>query len=183
MTLRSAPERSLLKSTIVVENSRSSLEHFWSRWKKEYRLELRESHHQAEYPPKENNCGMIAVGDVVLVHWLRGFLKLAKVENLIKGADGLTRGATVRVCSSDKQSTLMRCPFQLSNEVHQCSDTVDKHSNSILPVNKPSESTEADTNDSADGDQPNPTQVPHRQSRRIAARNAREIIQIQAEDM
>jgi hypothetical protein len=37
------------------------LEHFWRRWKKEYLLELRESHRHAKHPPKDqlwhNNCG------------------------------------------------------------------------------------------------------------------------------
>ena len=83
------------------------LEHFWRRWKKEYLLELQESHCQAKHPPKGSKCGIIAVGDVVLVHEEskpRGFWKLAKVENLIKGAaDGLIRGATVRLQSADKR--------------------------------------------------------------------------------
>ena len=57
------------------------LAHFWRRWKKEYLLELRESHHHSKHPPKESNCGTITVGDIVLVHEdnrPRGFWKLAK---------------------------------------------------------------------------------------------------------
>ena len=59
------------------------LEHFWRRWKKEYLLELRESHRHSKHPPKESNRGTITVGEVVLVHEdnrPRGFWKLAKVE-------------------------------------------------------------------------------------------------------
>ena len=92
------------------------LEHFWRRWKKEYLLELRESHRHSKHPPKESNCGTITVGDVVLVHKdnrPRGLWKLAKMESLIQGADGLIRGATIRIHSSNKRSTLVRRPLQL----------------------------------------------------------------------
>lgn len=71
----------------------------WRQWKKEYLLELRESHRQA---PKKNKCGTIAVGDVVLVHddnQPRGCWKLAKVESLIKGTDGLIRSAKLEFIS------------------------------------------------------------------------------------
>ena len=65
------------------------LEHFWKRWKKEYLLELRESHRQTHKCP-------ISIGDVVFVHEAdrpRGFWKLARVEDL---TDGLVRGACVQ---------------------------------------------------------------------------------------
>ena len=58
------------------------LEHFWKRWKREYLLELHESHRHANHPPKKSHCSQIAVDDVVLVHEdskPRGFWKLAKV--------------------------------------------------------------------------------------------------------
>ena len=158
------------------------LEHFLRRWKKEYLLELRESHCWAKHPPKESQCGLIAVGDVVLVHEdnrPRGFWKLAKVENLIKGTDGAMRGATVRVHSSDKRSTLLRCPLQLLYplEVHQCCDTMTDHmsnSSSSPPEVKQSDDTEADTNNSAGGNQSTPNQVPNHRSRHITAKNARD---------
>ena len=109
------------------------------------------------------------------------------MESLIQGADGLIRGATIRIHSSDKRSTLLRRPLQLLYplEVHHCCDTVDNHvsnSNTTPPEIEQCECTEVDTNDLADSDQPNSTQIPRRRSRRIAAGNAREIIHIQAED-
>ena len=134
------------------------LEHFRRWWKKEYLLELWESHRQAKHPPKESNCGPIAAGDVVLVHEdnrPRGFWKLAKVENLIRGADGVARGATVRIHFSDKRSTLLRRPLQLLYplEVNKCCDTVADHmfnSSSTPPEVEQSDDTEANTNNSTD---------------------------------
>ena len=163
------------------------LEHFWRRWKKEYLLELRESHRQAKHPPKGSKCGTIAVGDVVLVHEEgkpRGFWKLAKVENLIKGADGLIRGATVRLHSADKRFSLLRHPLQLLYplEVHQCCDEVDDQSSDSSRGSQPA--SEADSNNSANGEQSNKTTIPvsRHQSRRVAASNARAMIRVQAED-
>ena len=78
------------------------------RWKREYILELRELHCYAKKPPKESSCETIAIGDVVLVNEEnrpRECWKLAKVDSLIKGADGLIVGASVRLRSSDKHST------------------------------------------------------------------------------
>ena len=97
----------------------------------------------------------------------RGFWKLAKVESLITGTDGLTRGAAVRVHSSDKRCTLLRRPLQLLYplKVHQCCDAVGdcvSNSSSAPPETEQSESTEVDVSNSANGDQPNPTQGPHR---------------------
>ena len=164
------------------------LEHFfWGRWKKEYLLELRESHCQAKHPPKGSKCGTIAVGDVVLVHEEskpRGFWKLAKVENLIKGADGLIRGATVRNHSADKRFSLLRCPLQLLYQlkVHQCCEVDDQSSDSSRGSQPASE---ADSNNLANGDQSNKTTIPvsRQQSRRVAASNARAMIRVQAEDL
>ena len=97
-------------------------EHFWKRWKREYLLELRESHRHSNRPPKKSHCSQIAVGDMVLVHEdskPRGFWK---VESLTTGADGLTRGAVVMATSSVNRPTVLRRPLQLLYplEVHQC---------------------------------------------------------------
>lgn len=57
----------------------------------------------------------IAVGDIVIIHndaHPRGLWKLGKVESLITGADGHTRGATVRVLSSGQNTTVLKRPVQ-----------------------------------------------------------------------
>jgi len=77
MSLPDGPYNSELSEDVDVMNSdiskrmihlNSVLEHFWRRWKKEYLLELRESHRHTKHPPKESYCCKIAVGDMVLVH-------------------------------------------------------------------------------------------------------------------
>lgn len=105
------------------------LEYFRRRWKREYLLGLRESHRHANCPLKKNHCSQIAVGDMVLVYEdskPRGIWKLAKVERLITGADGLTRGAIIKVASSVGRPILLRRPLQLLYplEVHQCNGDV-----------------------------------------------------------
>ena len=69
--------------------------HFWIRWRNEYLLELRNSHRLKK---KVAEGQPVAVGDVVIVHedgLHRGLWKLGRVESLIKGKDGLVRGAVV----------------------------------------------------------------------------------------
>ena len=157
------------------------LEHFWKRWKREYMylLELRESHHHANHPPKKSHCSPIAVGDMVLFHEdskPRGFWKIAKVESLTTGTDGLTRGAVVKVVSSAGRPTMLRRPLQLLYplEVQQCDgdvmpDTVDTH--------EASDTANDDTADAFTGSEP------QRRSNHVASRNAREFIWLQSEDM
>ena len=90
----------------------SVLNHFWRRWKIEYLLELRESH---RYQGMNSIASPISIGDVVLVHdegKARGFWKLARVEDLVTGRDGLVRGAVLRVASRKGRATVLRRPVQ-----------------------------------------------------------------------
>ena len=73
----------------------------------EYLVELRESH---RYNKRSSGVDLITVGDIVLIHSEnkpRGFWKLAQVEELITGKDGLVRAATICV----GRSTILRCPL------------------------------------------------------------------------
>ena len=72
------------------------LKHFWLRWKREYLTSLREFHNTTG-----NNVQKVKVGDVVLVHddtpkvnW-----KLAVIQQVIKGKDGLIRAANIRTAN------------------------------------------------------------------------------------
>lgn len=69
------------------------LQEFWYRWKHEYLTSLREFHRNAE-----TNKQSIKKGDVVLLHYEspRPTRKLAVVESLIEGGDGLIRAADIR---------------------------------------------------------------------------------------
>ena len=85
------------------------LDHFWKRWKWEYLVELREMHRYAQKPTTPHEP--VSVGDVVLVYdedHPRIFWKLAKVEGLLKGSDGVVRGAKVRVRSGNGFTVLKR---------------------------------------------------------------------------
>ena len=64
------------------------IRHFWSRWKKEYLTSLREFN---KLKVSESDKQIIRKGDVVIIHddKPRLYWKLAIVENLIKGNDGL----------------------------------------------------------------------------------------------
>ena len=90
-----------------------TLNKFWTRWQKEYLLELREAHrnHNSKASSFE-----ITVGDIAVVHSKklpRRFWKLGKVEKVIPGRDGLIRGALVRVASRGHQATHLYRPIQL----------------------------------------------------------------------
>ena len=69
------------------------LHHFQTRWKREYLTALREAHKGGGV--KEQT---VKVGDIVLVHndVPRARWRLAVIEELIKGLDGLTRSAKIR---------------------------------------------------------------------------------------
>ena len=75
------------------------LNHFWKRWSKEYLLDLRDTH-RLRHASKTSTPVM--VGNIVVVHdenQPRGFWKVARVERLLAGRDGLVRGAVLRLPS------------------------------------------------------------------------------------
>ena len=89
------------------------LNQFWTRWKREYLLELRESHryklgHPEATPP--------AIGDIVLIHddKPRGFWRLGRVKEVIVGRDGHIRGAVLRVSLGNGNTSILKRPIQLS---------------------------------------------------------------------
>ena len=58
----------------------------------------------------------VAIGDVVVVQESdqpREFWKLAKVENLITGSDGLVRGVRIRTQTAGNRPTYLQRPVQL----------------------------------------------------------------------
>ena len=68
------------------------VKHFWTRWKREYLTALRETHKVTE-----NNEQRTKIGDVVLIHDDTPRIKwrLAVIEGVNKGADGLIRSADI----------------------------------------------------------------------------------------
>ena len=72
------------------------MKHFWSRWRHEYLTALRETHHKTG-----NNVQQVKVGDVVLVHdnTTRVNWKLAVIESVNKGGDGMIHSANIRTAT------------------------------------------------------------------------------------
>lgn len=83
------------KQTITkrAETYQKLIDHFRQRWRREYLTELRQY-----YQAKGDNNQTISVGDVVQVYddHPRVRWKLAVIERLIPGNDGLVRSAVIR---------------------------------------------------------------------------------------
>ena len=90
-----------------------TMDQFWSRWRLEYLLELREAH---RYGESQLSAGRkVNVGDIVVVHGdekRRGFWNMGRIEDVIIGTDGEIRGAVVRVYTRQKRSKLIHRPLQ-----------------------------------------------------------------------
>ena len=92
----------------------STINHFWKRWRSEYLAELRESH--KHLLGKSRRAPQVSIGDIVIVHDESlpcSFWKLGRVDKLITGKDGQTRGATVSIASNGRHSTSLNRPLQL----------------------------------------------------------------------
>ena len=92
-----------------------TLDQFWSRWRKEYLLELREAHrgHHGHTNPTP-----VAVDDVVIVHSEdrpQGFWRLGsyRIKEVLPGRDGNIRGAILQVSGRGRQATSLHRPIQL----------------------------------------------------------------------
>ena len=98
------------------------LQHFWTRWRREYLLDLRESHRRSQ----GHGSTKVSIGDVVIVHddTPRGTWRLGLVEEKLQRRDGECQGAIVRVKSGEGPS-FMRRPLQrlFPFEVHQQDNT------------------------------------------------------------
>jgi len=81
------------------------VKHFWSRWRHEYLTALRETHRKTG-----NNVQQVKVGDVVLVHdnTTRVNWKLAVIESLNKGGDGMIRSANIYIATGRTNRPIAR---------------------------------------------------------------------------
>ena len=117
----SIPESNTTTLDKRMKHMKMVMHHFWSRWQKEYVLELRtackNSSKFSKYPSD------VSKGDVVIIYdkeQPRGSWKTGVVERLHEGADGKCRGADVRVINSQgKAVTFQRAvqhlyPLELS---------------------------------------------------------------------
>ena len=140
------------------------LDHFWRRWKKDYLLELRNSH-----------------GDIVIIQETdqpREFWRLAKIEDLITGSDGQARGDRIRTWRVGNRLTYLQRPVQLLYplEVHSWSDFDDHRLSDTTVPNE--QGPDITVNPEADVGRRQPSSCP----KRTAAQSASEIIRVLAED-
>ena len=85
--------------TRKLRHHRKLLENYARQWRTEYLQSLRKNSHASV-----NQQAEIAVGDIVIVQnnkTKRNFWKLAKVEELLPGEDGVVRGAMIKTCSDN----------------------------------------------------------------------------------
>ena len=80
-------------------------DHYWSRWQKEYLLELRNTHIQ-----NGDASTIISVGEVVIIHEnaKRHWWRLGVIVKLIKGSDGNVRAVTLKTSKNGKVIFLNR---------------------------------------------------------------------------
>ena len=78
----------------------SMLNHFWTRWRKEYLTSLRENQKRSK---TRGNSRKVEINDIVIVHedkQPRHMWKVGKVEQLIVSSDGQIRGVEVKLAKS-----------------------------------------------------------------------------------
>ena len=116
--LTSLPPKTMIPETQSANLSRENmgrrwkyrqrlLNTFWTRWRKDYLLDLKSAHKCDTPKPTE-----LKVGDVVLIgedKMPRQTWKTGRIQELFPGRDGLTRSCTVRTPTG----TLLRRPVQL----------------------------------------------------------------------
>ena len=116
-----------------VDRHSKILDHFQSRWKREYITSLREFYKASGH----NKCKqLIKKGDVVLIHNDKPRLKwkLAVIEELLPGNDGLVRAANVRTDNFVTSRPISRLyPLEVSTTP---SMQVEKDSNSVPASSK-----------------------------------------------
>lgn len=134
------PEDFELKSDILSKRNRylnHLLSRFWEKWRKEYLLELRNSHRYHRGTSCENQ---VSAGDVVVVHddQPRGFWKIGCIEGLLTGRDGTVRGAAVRVSSTNGKCSILERPLQRLHPM-EIKSTSTETPPTEEPVSSPSE--------------------------------------------
>ena len=115
--------------------TKSLLQSFWSIWKHEYLIELREYH--KKYGQHSN---IVSVGDIVLISEEmkpRVAWRVGRVIELICGRDGIARGAKlVTISEHGNQSTLRRpvnklVPLEVTRTIHEAEEQIRDEANTI----------------------------------------------------
>ncbi len=160
-----------------------SLQKFWRRWKRDYLMELRDFHRTRL---EKGEAYTLERGEIVTVYdegHPRGMWRLGRIEELIKGADEMVRGVHVRVVSKKGSVKILRRPIQhiYPLEIRSGAETAQ----SCHPR------TEPDPEHGARGSEVSPSTTEgdavasgslSARPKRTAARNARELIRVLADE-
>ena len=116
------------------------LQHFSNRWRQEYLASLLEFHKVSGKNEVE-----IKVGDVVQVHddTKRVNWRLATVERLIKGKDGLVRAADIKTSTGYTNQPITKLyPLEVTPTTHNTTTNLLNVLNPLHPPNQPDQSDE-----------------------------------------
>ncbi|XP_065918802.1 uncharacterized protein [Dysidea avara] len=113
------------------------LKHFATRWNHEYLTTLRETH-----TVTGNNHQAVKVGDVVLIHddTARVNWRMAVIESVNKGADGMIRSADIRTSTGRTNRPIARLyPLELTDDTTANISTDDgpEQSTTDNPIRRP----------------------------------------------
>ena len=104
------------------------LKHFWTQWKREYLLELREFHRVCE---ESGSKYKVQEGNVIIVYDAgqpRGLWRLSKVGNIVRGADGVIHGVCIKVMSKRGALKILHRLLHQIYPLEVCSKLKDKNS-------------------------------------------------------
>ena len=114
---------------------------FWTRWRREYLLNLREFHHQPLKGPLARKDCSVKIGDVVLIHenLPRSRWRLALVEKLIEGRDGWCRAAQVKPVNGNQIQRPLQMLFPLEVQDALSDDDKETKSEDIKSTSDPAD--------------------------------------------
>ena len=107
------------------------LRHFQARWKHEYLTSLREFHKS-----QGNKCHKVRVGDIVQIHdeGPRINWRLAVVEELITGKDGLVRAANIRTSTGQTNRPIVKLyPLEVASSGAFVNDDLKNTDDNLTP--------------------------------------------------
>ena len=86
------------------------IQYFWKTWRKDYLLELRSTH--AGNKTKESDIKVNEIVTALDENQNRNKWRFEKIEKLIAGKNGITRGAEVKVTEQNKKPAVIMRPLQ-----------------------------------------------------------------------
>ena len=124
-----------------IKHYESLMEIFWTQWKREYLLNLREFHHIPLKGPLAGKDCSVKIGDVVLIYenLSRSPWRLALVAKLIEGRDGWCRAAQVKLANGNRIQRPSQLLFPLEVQDTLSDDDKEAKSEDIKSTSDPAD--------------------------------------------